>query len=93
MPRQADPQRNEAMHRLRLVSAIGWGFPTWDEDEAAGLLTQLGIGYVQLFRNAQKEIPARDVRLRLADHGLAAASLHAFFGQKKGVLIAMMSPS
>lgn len=70
------------MQRLRLVSAIGWGFPTWDENEAASLLAEIGIRHVQVFRNIHKEIPAADIRRGLTDHGLSIVSLHAFFGEQ-----------
>ena len=70
------------MQRLRLVSAIGWGFPTWDENDAASLLAEIGIPHVQVFRNIHKDIPAADIRSGLAGHGLKVASLHAFFGDE-----------
>lgn len=68
------------MPRLQLASTVGWGFPTWQEDEEVGLLASFGIRRVQIFRNAEKAIRADDVRRRLAEHGIMVTSLHAFFG-------------
>lgn len=68
------------MQRLPLASAIGWGFPTWREEEEAELLAVLGIHRVQVFRNREKAFAASDARRRLADQGLECTSFHAAFG-------------
>ncbi len=68
------------MDALPLASALGWGFPTWNEEEEIALLLSFGIGSVQLFRNKEKPIRAGAVRERLERSGLKVNSLHAFFG-------------
>jgi hexosaminidase len=69
------------MPKLALASTIGWGFPTWREDEEIALLAAFGIRRVQVFRNAAKTISALDIRRQLAASGIQATSLHGFFGE------------
>ena len=52
------------MQRLRLAAALGWGFPTWQEDDEAALLGSFGIRHVQVFRNREHEIDPAEVRRR-----------------------------
>ena len=68
------------MQRLRLASTIGWGFPTWQEDDEALLLESFGIRHVQVFRNHDKAIEASVIRRHMADRGIEVTSFHAAFG-------------
>ncbi|MBN2582677.1 MAG: sugar phosphate isomerase/epimerase [Planctomycetes bacterium] len=68
------------MERLRLVSTVGWGFPSWREGEEAALLREFSVRHVQIFRNREKTITADEIRDGLAHEGLAIVALHAFFG-------------
>lgn len=68
------------MTQLRLVSAIGWGFSTWNEREQLQLLADCGISNVQLFRNKDNPPTPAEVRSVLDDFNASAVSMHAFFG-------------
>jgi len=70
------------MQKLRLAAALGWGFPTWQEDDEARLLASFDIRHVQVFRNREKDIDPAEVRRRLADHGIQVTSFHAAFGNQ-----------
>ncbi len=69
------------MQRLRVASTIGWGFPSWNEDDEARLLSEFGLRHVQAFRNIEKDITAHEIRNHLGDYGLSIVGLHAFFGE------------
>jgi len=69
------------MGRLRVVSTVGWGFPSWNEDEEARLLSDFGVRHVQAFRNIEKNITAQEIRNHLGDYGISVVALHAFFGE------------
>ena len=72
--------REPPMQTVHLASAVGWGFPTWNQAEMIALLKTFDIRRIQIFRNRQKNIPAVDIRRPVNDAGLTISSLHAFFG-------------
>lgn len=69
------------MARLRVVSTVGLGFPSWNEDEEARLLCEFGLRHVQIFRNVEKNISAREIRNHFDGYGISVVALHAFFGE------------
>ena len=42
------------MPNVLLASTVGWGFPTWKEEDEARLLASFGVHRAQLFRNIDK---------------------------------------
>jgi len=70
------------MPKVRLASTIGWGFPSWKEEDEARLLQEFGLRHVQLFRNTALPFDPRQARRLLADHGIEIVSMHARFGDE-----------
>jgi sugar phosphate isomerase/epimerase len=70
------------MPQLRLVSSLGWGFPTWKEADEARLLQAFGLRHAQVFRNINQPFEPREVRKLLGDFGIDVVSLHGKFGNE-----------
>jgi len=66
------------MPDLPLAAVIAFDFEKWDEGEEIEIVRGAGIDRIQVYRNYEVATPADTIRRRLADAGLAAASLHGY---------------